>query len=178
MDITPICACWTSHSINHLKGIATKFWIVSVGILAYSVKRAFVRSGADVGQEGLAHIRRSNSPPKVFNWVGVRTPWRLIKLLHTRFITPCFYGPSTVMGGQLRAFSKLSDVGSTQLAKMYLSPEALKRRLRWNYGVYTLKNSPWLFLTPPTFTVGTQWSLCICQIHICLSDHHPSLTLL
>ncbi len=37
------------------------FWSVSLGIVAYSSSRVFVRSGTDVGQEALAHNLRSSS---------------------------------------------------------------------------------------------------------------------
>jgi len=39
--------------------LSARFWSVSVGICAHSAKRAFVRSGTDVGRESLAHNRHS-----------------------------------------------------------------------------------------------------------------------
>ncbi len=77
------------------------FWEVSAGNFAHSSSRVFVRSGTDVGREGLAHNLHSSSSLKC-----------QVKFFPTKLIQPCLYGPcllhwGTVMLEYKRDFPKL-----------------------------------------------------------------------
>ena len=52
MELVPLCSYSSFHSFG--KDFYKIVKCVSVGIVAHSVKRAFVRSGTDVGRELLA----------------------------------------------------------------------------------------------------------------------------
>jgi len=57
------------------------------------ISGAFVRSGTDVGQEGLAPNPHSRpNDPMVFYQVEVRALLGPVKFFHTKLIQPCLYG--------------------------------------------------------------------------------------
>lgn len=107
LAITVIGSCRTSHSktkginmeltslsgyiIFHISGKTFhKILCLFVGIFFSLGKKAFVRSGTDVGPPGVQGTFQFIA--KVFSRVEVRPLCYPLKFLHTRLVKPCLYG--------------------------------------------------------------------------------------
>ncbi len=139
----------------------TWFCSVSVGLVAHSCSKVFVRSRCDVGWEVLTQ----NLHP--FHLSGVEWGWGqgLVKFFHTKLIQPCFMDHALCLfqscwnkKGPSPNFSH--NVGSIALSKMSWYAEALSLTGSKRQSSPTPEKQPHTIIPPPTnFSQSTQCSL-------------------